>query len=323
MNPIADAMLRAGDDANAAILLLRIEFRMKGTTVERDGRLWTAHDLQFWSRDTRLSERQVRRAFVKLRQLGVIETKQMRYKGVPIQHVTVTENGQPTVTEIGQHGATENGQPYIEPVATPEASQQSVLSENTYASAGNDGQEPEGEEVKKPVSKPNPMKGKTAAEISALFQSAKSVVAPPAPSDTLDIIWKKAVASGGYKHFPKVTVEDVAKLKKIAKVIGREGIERVVAKWGSFCNEVKHAKGWKDYPSEPNIGFLLYNVEIAASMAKAPEPKSKSVPSAPPKAQPKEPLPVQSIAQEPDGDDDDAYVPATPEEVMAILNSED
>lgn len=130
--------------------------------------------------------------------------------------------------------------------------------------------------------------------------------------------WKQAIVATG-KFCPELTLKARGQLKMVMKACPQdkapEVVKTLVKYWGEFAAAAKQAKGLKNVPLDPDIGFVLFNMgnaldfwkektELVGTKGLVSAPKSGIVKKAS----------VKLISQE---------EKATPEELQKILNGDD
>jgi hypothetical protein len=83
-----------GADLPGIIVMARAAYWSPTRHAERRGKRWIAKDQRLWSRETSLTERQIKDTFIRLRRHGLIETKQYLFGPVgkerSITHLRLT-----------------------------------------------------------------------------------------------------------------------------------------------------------------------------------------------------------------------------------------
>lgn len=87
---VMQALRRATQNGDAAIILYRIKFWMPKATVIMDGRKWIAKTHKQWAEELGMEDRGFRTAYDRLVKLQLIEARIAKFNGVTINHLRPT-----------------------------------------------------------------------------------------------------------------------------------------------------------------------------------------------------------------------------------------
>ena len=234
MNFIAKCMLLTGQDANAALLLMRVAYWMPKATIERAGLMWVAKTGKDWQEETGLSPEQYRDALRALKDKGLLATEQHFFGAKCVTHLRLKDPDDDTVAEpeYGPHAGPASGQQAVRLYKGDTVTK--LLTMNTsYSNASSaDGVNPkskmfsgEDETVKKEKigtdeKKENQMaflKGETIKELLAKAQpsaAGSNMLHKPVVSAGLEKTWMTLYAEAYSKPADAFTINNKKQLKQ-------------------------------------------------------------------------------------------------------------
>lgn len=266
---------RLGGDHAAAALLTKLKWwftpKADGSIkvrVRRDGKFWVANTREEWMKDLGLTLKRYKRVRNRLLSLGLIEIKLMKFKGITQTHIRLVEealDGPKGTTGLGQKGPTASG-PNGAALNTCETTCKTymktsadALPEKTLEGEAN----PAGEVVLEKA----PELGKASYVKAEEVLAAKK--AKPVLNGSLEVVWKSAVALATPEYQKQLNQKQRGQLKHLANAIGPDTkpvIRFAVEHWTKFGHRAVKEKALEDFPTYPDVGFLLAHYEVAVRM---------------------------------------------------------
>jgi hypothetical protein len=104
-------LIRVLANANDAILLSQILFWQDKLKVCKDGHYWLAKTYKDWEDETGINEHTARKSISRMRDLGLIETKVMKFDGMATVHVRILwDRFEEMLNPLKDIGSDKNGQ---------------------------------------------------------------------------------------------------------------------------------------------------------------------------------------------------------------------
>lgn len=247
---VQPALIDMAGDFQAGILLSQIVYWFRPTVegktrlrVRIDDQLWLAKSYEEWYAETRMSEKQVRRALRLLQSKGLIEIRKAIFNRAWTLHVRLA-----VAVLVVPKGR--NSLPEGKGLATQAAV---LYTENT--------QETE-QTLKEAHSAGDAMK---AADVLKSLQKRKDI-------GPLSVLWKESVSRKTQQFVKELTFKERGQLNQLGKKVGESGgdVRRVITyavdEWSRLCYEATAARGLYKTPDIPDIGFLLKHYDIVMQM---------------------------------------------------------
>lgn len=329
-NYLVEAAKLAGGYPPAEKLLQRILYWWPKARVTRDGRRWIAKSAVEWCEETGSSVHQHERALARLRQRGVIETRQMIFGGKSITHLRLLKGA----------GADPRSCDTAGPWSCNTAGPTPCRTAGPHIQGGTT--ESYSKEVQTGVLAHAPGPGTTdeqkdSGEDESQGENQSNKVSPNdnVKTDTslidLENMWRRIVGKEHDTLVPRFTPHQRGQLRQFVercpKGQARPVLETCLRDWSSFTDQAEKKAGAFKLPECPDVGFLLRYVGVAvnyhrekvkeAKIAAEFQARLKAKASVQTIATPSPSEPVKTKPTKPEYPADDP--PATYEEVMEIF----
>jgi hypothetical protein len=283
--------------------------------IHRHGLYWVMKTREDWMEETGLTLEQYKRAVAVLKRKGLVETRVMRrFNGDAVTHLRLLQpiagatlplpprwlkpptgwsqtphaDGGKATTQVQIVQKTEKTEEEKEKILISIGETQSSFASNLGSSvkgSNSEGNQEQGQEQGKSSTKaitPNlsiavqkhPWWAMNAKEVLKAHQASLN--------GELGAYWQsrvKLVTENPKAYLPPLTLKQRGQLSHLKKKLGemtRPVIAYAVEHWMKFASEAADYAGWSDYPTNPDIGFLLKHHHVAVNllMPKAPKPKA-------------------------------------------------
>lgn len=345
VNPVRPIIIRpelipVAGDIVVAILLSQIHYwhnkDKKGKVrlrVLKVKKLWIAKTREKWMAETGLTLKQYRRAIIVLRQKGLIEVRQMDFKGLSVSHIRLIPQTPPEAQGPLQPAAPEahcSGEPTG---LTPEV--QRLQTEITDRDSGGDasraGTGETNEELQEERRDPEPEEERTQLDevtVDVLANDGKIEADAMKATDVLHAhttgkvegsihtFWQKRMELVTEKFQGGLTNRAKGQLSQLQKKLGpdmtRAVIDYALNNWWKFASRAGTGAG-VTYPTVPTLDFLIKYYAVAAQLLQSSAVVPIETGPSPPADAP------QGIVETPPPDDAEKPHILTQEELDAML----
>lgn len=262
---------------------------------DREGYFWLAKSAKEFEEETLLTSKQVRRGLQILADIGLIETKLMRYNGYPTTHIRFLHvQGNRTVITVEDVLALQLIAPSdyaqktnpIMPKGQIGICPKGKYTTDTITETGQklEPQIPTGfadknlESPCKVKAEEDPMKAEDVLKTFA--DKSKSGKAIGVGVNAMCLLWKKRVAAeyGGFQK--DLTQKEAGQLKHVLQALGQAALpvlDHTIQHWSAFASAVAIDKGVTP-AMEPSCGFFCQHWNIAANLMADYNNKAKTKP---------------------------------------------